>query len=272
MQSDKLKNLLKVYYISLEECADRRKNLEEQFAEYGITPTAIVSKRWKDVDDELTGSQIFTLNGGTKGCLVSHLKMIRKWYEETNDEWGFFCEDDLSLDTVKYWNFTWEDLMKRIPSNAVCVQMQVIATKFDTFDFQIRKWDNWGATAYLLRRNYAKRLVETYCVSEKKFNVDTWHDYYNKTPILPLVENAIFSYRGEHLGEYYDSMPDVYSIPIFVEDVWKHPTTFPPIDEIGYDEKLLTYPTAQKAEHYNSSNAVLHYWRGVHAGSKGKNE
>jgi hypothetical protein len=271
-QSEKLKNFPKVYYISLEESADRRQRLEDQFAEYGIKPTGIISKRWKESDDELVGSQVHTLNNGTKGSLVSHIKMIRKWYEETNDEWGFFCEDDLSLETVKYWNFTWDDLVKKIPENAQCVQMLMVTDNFGDFGFQVRRWDNWGATAYLLKRKHAERLVKSYCVSDKKFKVNLWTNQHREGAIFPLVENAIFAYHGDDYdGYFFDSMSVVYSIPLFVEDVWNCPTTFPNVDETGYDENLQTYPTAQKGQHYSSSLAVLAYWKAVYANNKAKN-
>ena len=137
MKNNKLENFPSVYYVSLEECKDRQENIERQFAEYGITPTPIISKRFAESDDEITGKFLDQLNEGTTGCVISHLKAIRKWYEETDEDYAFFCEDDLSLETIPYWDFTWEEFIETIPENACCVQLLVIRKNYETFDLRL---------------------------------------------------------------------------------------------------------------------------------------
>ena len=123
----KLLDFPSVNYISLDESVDRRDSLRKQFYYCGIERTReLLSKRFKYCDDKVYGEQLHILDDGTIGCVVSHIKMIKKWYEETDEDYAFFCEDDLSLETVQYWNFTWEEFMNILPSKWECIQLCLI--------------------------------------------------------------------------------------------------------------------------------------------------
>ena len=237
---NKLENFPSVYYVSLEECKDRQENIKKQFAEYGITPTAILSKRFAETDDEITGKFLDQMNGGTTGCVISHLKAIRKWYEETDEDYAFFCEDDLSLETIEYWDFTWEEFIEIIPEDACCVQLLVIRKDYETFDLRKRYWDDWAGTAYIITRDYAKVLVENYCLGEKRFHLELPG---SRNVLTPLVENVLF-----------ETLENVcYTIPLFVEDI-QFNTTFSPEE----DEEVNG---GQKNGHIEAYKIVLNHWK-----------
>jgi GR25 family glycosyltransferase involved in LPS biosynthesis len=240
MKKNKLENFPSVYYVSLEESVDRQQNLEKQFAEYGITPKAVISKRYSESDDEITGKFLDQMNGGTIGCAVSHIKAIRRWYEETDEDYGFFCEDDLSLETIQYWDFTWEEFIETIPEGSLYVQLLLIRDNYETFEIRKKLWDDWAATAYILTRDYAKLLIDSYCRGEKKFHLEIpgVNNY-----AVPLVENILF--------ETIDKGGS--AIPLFVEDV-NFGTTFSP-EEDGEVENN------QKRGHYEARETVLNYWK-----------
>jgi GR25 family glycosyltransferase involved in LPS biosynthesis len=240
MEKNKLENFPSVYYVSLEECKDRQKNIKKQFAEYGITPTSIISKRFAESDDEITGKFLDQMNGGTTGCVISHLKAIRKWYEETDEDYGFFCEDDLSLETIQYWNFTWEEFIETIPENAMCVQLLIIRKNYESFDLRKRLWDDWAGTAYIITRDYAKMLVENYCLGENKFHLELPG---TGNVLVPLLENVLF-----------ETLEDVcYTIPLFVEDIG-FGTTFSPEEDNEVNG-------TQKNGHSKAHDIVLNYWK-----------
>ena len=234
MKSNKLENFPSVYYVSLEESTDRQKNLEEQFGEYGIIPKAIISKRFAESNDIITGKYSHTLNDGTKGCVVSHLKAIKEWYENTNEDYAFFCEDDLSLETVEHWNFTWEEFIESLPEDAECIQLLTIRGDFDTFELRERCWDDWGASAYVITRDYAERMINKYIINGV-YNLELDND------IQPLIENILFTNGGKS-----------YTIPLFVEEV-KFQSTF-----VGKDDDVKD---GQKNNHYKARETVLNYWK-----------
>jgi GR25 family glycosyltransferase involved in LPS biosynthesis len=240
MEKNKLENFPSVYYVSLEESVDRQQNIERQFAEYDIVPTPILSKRFAESDDEITGKFLDQMNGGTTGCVISHLKAIRKWYEETDEDYAFFCEDDLSLETVQYWDFTWEEFIKTIPDDALCVQLLVIRKDYETFDLRKKLWDDWAGTAYIITRDYARVLVEHYCFGEKKFHLELPG---SGNVLTPLLENVLF-----------ETLENVcYTIPLFVEDIG-FGTTFSPEEDNEVNGN-------QKNGHIEAYKTVLNYWK-----------
>jgi len=235
---NKLNNFPTVYYTSLQESIDRQKNITEQFQKYGITPIPIISKRFVESDDIVTGKYLHQLNNGTKGCCVSHLKAIKQWYDSTEEEYGFFCEDDLSLETVQYWNFTWEEFMKKIPKDSECFQLLTIRGNFDTFELRERYWDDWGATAYIIGRDYAKKIIDNYIKG------NTYHLEIPNNDIMPLIENILFSSIGK-----------TYTVPLFVENT-EFISTYQNSDDDDVND-------GQKTNHKIASDFVLNYWKNI---------
>lgn len=234
-----LDNFPSVYYISLEESKDRQKNIEDQFGLYNIDTHAIISKRFAECNDKVTGPLVDVLDAGTKGCVVSHLKMIEKWYNETDEDYAFFCEDDLSLETIDYWNFTWEEFIESLPEDAECVQLCCVRP--DEIDIQLRERTpyDWSVTAYILTRDYAKKIIDRYCLE------DSYHLEIYDTEFYPMPESVLFFGIGK-----------VYSINLFVEDQ-KLKSTFAEVNKLE---------TGQKEYHTETYHHVMNWWK-----SNGKN-
>ena len=233
--SNKLFGFPTAYYMSLEESEDRRKNLENQFSEYGIKLNPIISKRFDESDDVVTGKYVHQLNDGTKGCAVSHLKAVNHWYKSTNEEYAFFFEDDLSLETVDFWDFTWNEFVEKLPSDWECVQLLTVRNNFDTFELRERYWDDWGASAYILKRDYAKKIIDNYCQE------NSYHLEIPNTEVMPLIENILFTTIGK-----------TYTVPLFVENI-RFQSTF-----VGKDDDV---DEGQKNNHNIASKIVLDWWK-----------
>jgi N-terminal domain of galactosyltransferase/Glycosyltransferase family 25 (LPS biosynthesis protein)/Methyltransferase FkbM domain len=233
---NKLKDFPTVYYLSLEESVDRQKYIENEFKKFNINPKSLISKRFSDSNDKITGKYVYQLNDGTKGCCVSHLKAIKEWYETTEEDYVFICEDDLSLETVKYWNFTWEEFIEKLPDDAECVQLLTIRNEYDTFGIRERYWNDWSATAYILTRDYAKKIIDTYIKG------DTYHLEIPNQEVMPLIENIIFVSVGK-----------TYTIPLFVENTEFNSTFENQDDDVN---------SGQKSNHRIARDLVLNYWKG----------
>jgi GR25 family glycosyltransferase involved in LPS biosynthesis len=229
----KLEDFPKVNFISLEESKDRQKNLIEQFKKNGVTEfNPLISKRFDQSNDIVTGSQVNILDSGTKGCVVSHIKMIKKWYDESDEKYGFFCEDDLSLESLKYWDFTWKEFIENLPDDADCVQLYCIRDEQRDLKFENRWQTDWSVTAYILTKEYAKRIIDQYYVSENEFNLEVYD-----TGWYPMPENVLFWGHGK-----------VYSVNLFLEDL-KLGTTFSEID------------SGIKENHLDSYTYNLNWWK-----------
>lgn len=240
---NKLQNFPPVYYITLEESIDRQNNLSKQFNEYGITNyTPMIFKRFLECDDIIQGPYVHTLNSSNKGASTSHLKSIKKWLTETDDPYAVFFEDDISFETVKYWNFTWDDFMNNLPTDWEAVQLMWVRPHMVKIEFRERYPDDWSATAFLLTRSYGQKLLDRFMISDNEFHYDIGN-------YQPIVENILFT-SGR-----------VYTIPLFVEEILL-PTTF--INAPEFDQSLIT--NGQRESHHYSQFAVLEWWKNI--GSK----
>lgn len=234
LHTHKLEYFPSVYYITLEESVDRQKTIEEEFNKYGITPIAIRSKRYSECDNYVTGKYLYQLNDGTKGCCVSHLKAIQQWYNTTDEDYAFFCEDDLSLETIKYWKFNWKQFVESVPEDADCVQLFTIRDDYDTFLIRDRYWNDWGATAYILTRDYAKKIIDTY-IRGNVYSLDI-----PNSDLMPLIENMLFT-----IGK-------TYTIPLFVENISFRST---------FENQDNDVNEGHKTNHRKARDLVLNYWK-----------
>ena len=221
--SEKLKNFPSVNFISIEESQDRRNILYEMFEQYKISDvTPHIYKRYSDEDHKIIEGPLTNHTG--KGVVTSHLKAIREWYESTDEEYTFICEDDFSFDSVKYWNFTWQDFFNSLPQDWNLIQLCLI--REDMFCFfnpevklRNRCWCDWSNCAYLISRKHAENLIKNYYLE------DFIHLEYKGTDkelrereetsywfCLPSAENIIYSpFEGIQGG--------IYAFPLFVENV-----------------------------------------------------
>ena len=240
----KFKNFPVVHYVSLDECENRREILHRAFNKCGIRRVhPILSPRFYESNDLFTGNYLSEMDGGTIGCAISHLKALKHFYYQTNDDYGFFCEDDILLDTAEYWNFTWEDFMSHLPDGWDTVQLMFVRGTIENsraVHLRKRYWDDWGATAYIMTREHAKKIIDEY-TRGVVFNL---HIKY--TDITPLIENILFTFPGRN-----------YTIPLFTENTKEINSTFTPKDFSNTSEIF----EGQKLGHYFSNEYLMKWWK-----------
>ena len=227
--SDKLDGLPSVYCISLEESKDRRNNLQRHFMQYGKSITFCNFPRYAEGDLPIKGSRLNEVNLHAKGSNTSNLLAIKRWYDETNEDCLFMCEDDLSLETVSYWSFTWKDFFKKLPPDWECVQLLQVRNHFDNHKLKVREANDFCNAAFILKRHYAKRILDKYIVNGV---------FILECDGIPVPENILFT-----LG-------NVYSMPLFVEDVPNTVSTFPGDGSIRHSEM-----------HESSYEEIVAFWK-----------
>ena len=108
----KLKNFGPIYLINLDGQPERWEYMRDQFEYWELTDYHRVSAydgREDDLSDIIKGRYPENMTSGEVGCVTSHLKAIKHWYETSNSPYAIIMEDDCNLDLVQYWNFTWQD-------------------------------------------------------------------------------------------------------------------------------------------------------------------
>jgi GR25 family glycosyltransferase involved in LPS biosynthesis len=163
---------------------------------------------------------------------MSHLRALKEWYNNCDEPQVLFLEDDVSLETIKYWNFSWDELIVKFPKDFDCIQLLCIRENLNEIKFRKRYWDDWAATAYLIKREYVKRVLDQYYPNDEFLLTIPYGR------IIPLVENIIFG-----LG-------NTYVIPLFIENINFISTFF----ERSIKEQ-------HKANHLESSLFVFNWWQ-----------
>lgn len=237
---NKLEDLPTIHYISLEESFERRINLENWFKKYGITNyVPHLFKRFHEYDYNLVGPYVNLIAPSGKGAITSHFKLLKEWYEDTDEPYTIIVEDDLSLESVEYWNFTWKEFFEKLPEDWKCVQFVIIREYFcENYTFEKRKEKDWCAAAYLIKREYVKLLLDLYYFNEN-FNLDIEGLEYP-----PVIEHLLFTNK-----------PGVYCFPLFVEDCYNTQSTLLPAN--AHAELI----NGQGPMHHTSYDYVMNWWK-----------
>jgi GR25 family glycosyltransferase involved in LPS biosynthesis len=202
----KLNNFGPVYLINLKDHKHRLDHAKKEFSKYGIKDFTLIEA----IDgrkDDLSGivdGKYPNLKPSEIGCIASHIKALKHWLDTSDSDYAIIMEDDFSFDTVEYWQWDWDYVMQNIPQKAEIVQMIMIQN--DPVKFSLHKKEkfnkqdvsnySWSTACYLIKRSYAKTLVDLHYVGNK-YRLDS-HGYKNQAADVILY----------NLG-------NAYSIPLF---------------------------------------------------------
>lgn len=240
-----LRNFPTIYYLSLKDSIDRQRDLESQLSARGVNFRMIEGYDGRKVDIReqlnISGPHIAPneITSEVLSVSISHLNMIYRWYKDTDEEIGFFCEDDINFSLSDYWNFDFQDFVSELPSDWKIIQLSLITeTPVNWSDMRIRRkrWNDWSCCAYIVNREYAKQIVEDYYDEEKnEYTLDI-----KDTLHQPLPENVIYPSSYKHC----------YVFPFFTENR-DHVSTL--IRETNKE----TIDTIQN----QSSNFITNWWK-----------
>lgn len=253
-RKQKLKNFPPLNFISIHESEDRRSLLYENFDKYGLTNIRPhIFEKYDDSKHTFIGSAYKTYSVGELGRapVTSHLKAIKEWYFDTDEEYAFFCEDDLSFDSVPYWNFTWEEFYNALPQDWECVQLcwvrenNMFTFSHDGPKLRNRCWCDWSGCAYLIKRSHAKKLISNYH-RNSEFNLDYVGDDLEERSqpefewtLVPCIETIIFSHFSK-----------IYGFPLFLEGVYQFQST-------------LHFTDSTRPGNFYSYDIMLDWWQRI---------
>ena len=226
----KLKNLPNIYWINLDSDTHRREYMEEQFKYWEIENHTRISGfdgREDDVACHLKGRFPDSMTQNEVGCCLSHLKTIKHFYENTDDEYALILEDDIDFETVKHWNFSWREFFSRIPYDWDCVQMTTICTGNIHVNLHNHFINDFSAAAYLITRHHAAKVLKHHTRGE-------FYKLDNDVKPRAVSEDVIFG-SGK-----------TYCIPLFLYRL---------------DLGSAIHPEHIEIFHRNSYNAILGFWK-----------
>ena len=166
----KLKNIGPIYYINLDGQPERKDYIENQFDYWGIenyTRISAYDGRDDDLSDIIKGRYPENMTSGEIGCTTSHLKAIKYWMETSDSPYAIFMEDDIDLQTVKHWNFTWADFMSKLPYDWDVVQLAIICTGNLHVTLHRRFVNDFSTACYMITRHHAEKLLRHHVRGDK---------------------------------------------------------------------------------------------------------
>lgn len=203
---NKLNNFGPIYLINLKDHTHRLNNAKKEFKKYNIKNYKVIEAidgRNTDLSNILVGSYP-NLTSSEIGCITSHIKTLHYWLETSDSEYAIIMEDDFSFDTVQYWHWDWDYVVNNIPKDADIVQMVMI--KNDPIKFSLHKKEpfnknnvmsySWSTACYLIKRSYAKKLVDLHYVMGK-YKLDS------------------YGFKNQAADVIIYNLGNAYSIPLF---------------------------------------------------------
>ena len=153
--SEKLQGLPPIRVISLDDAHMRREKLASWLSNL---PEITLSY----IDGVRSESRVY--QDVHNAILVSHLRALEDFLENSTDDWTLIAEDDINFELVEHWPFTWQEKMNHFRLHLIeIVQMCLVAQESTTLDTELhprRSGFDWSSACYLVSRLGAKLILE----------------------------------------------------------------------------------------------------------------
>ena len=224
----KLKNIGPIYYLNLDGQPERQEYMEKQLKYWEIenyTRISAYDGRDDDLSDIISGRYPEMMTSGEIGCTTSHLKAIKYWLETSDSPYAIIMEDDVDLQIVRNWDFTWKQFLSLVPYDYDVIQLAIICTGNLHVQLHKRFVNDFSTACYMITRHHAKKLVKHHIRGEKY-----------------KLDNGIKP-RGVADDLVYNS-GNTYSIPLFLYKIALGSSIHPEHIDIFHrsnHDKLLEY-------------------------------
>ena len=142
--------------------------------------------REDDLSDILKGTYPEMMTSGEVGCVTSHLKAIKHWYETSDTPYAIIMEDDCVIDLAKFWDFTWKAFIARVPYCWDVIQLAIISTGDIHVPIHTRFVNDFSTACYVITRHHAEKLLK-YHVRGDKYKLD------NGVKPRPVADDLIYN-------------------------------------------------------------------------------
>jgi GR25 family glycosyltransferase involved in LPS biosynthesis len=132
-----------------------------------VTRISAYDGRDDDLSDIIVGKYPDNMNSGEIGCVTSHLKAMRHWLDTSDSPYAIMMEDDCSLDLVRFWNFSWTELVAHLPYDWDVFQIAIICTGDIHVKLHKRFVNNFSTACYLITRHHAEKLLRYHTRGDK---------------------------------------------------------------------------------------------------------
>ena len=225
----KLKNFGPLYYINLDGQPERDAEMQAMCKYWDLNPVRVSAfdGRNDKLEHIIEGNYPEGVTPGEIGCVTSHLKAIKQWYETSDSPYAVFAEDDVSFDTARFWGFDWDTFISKVPYDWDCIQLAIINPGVVYANMHARWINDFSTACYMVTRHHAKKLIDHHCVGDK-FRLD------QGVKPRPVADDLIYN-----CGR-------TYAIPLFHYKI-----------ELGSS----IHPEHLEIFHRSSHDGILNHWK-----------
>lgn len=165
-----------IYVINLQRRNDRREHMEKLFKDYEITNYTFVEAfdGKENIHQYIYNSERQNDKAAKRNeiaACMSHLKAIKHWIETSDTDYAIFAEDDLSMDTVEYWPWSWQEFLDAIYFDYDVLQLCLTQFTQRKMSMHKRFRTDYSAGLYILKRSHAQAVLDRMII-DNKYNVN----------------------------------------------------------------------------------------------------
>lgn len=192
---------IEIYCLSFR--PERRHRMAELFEKIGVSSISHLSDGVPHDDERLSQASYH----GAWSCMYGHLDMISDFYYNTSKPYGIFCEDDIAI------HCRLVELLPSLVSDFEKANLDILLLGYlstfkltpmpgferididytSDFSFHIYRHPSieiWGTQMYMISREYAKWLIDTYTTGYAERSIDD-------TQIPPFSADWIITKNGK---------------------------------------------------------------------------
>lgn len=170
----KLNNFPKVLWINLDKSKDRCEYMEYLLKVYKLNHQRIEGidgTRSCHQDLENICQPNVKLTPAENACTCSHLKAMKYFLEETDEDQVVIFEDDVSFDFLQYIPYDWSDLMNQLPECYGVIHLAITSETNQNITRELVKTTSstkyYCSTAYMIKRDAAEKIINEYYSKEE---------------------------------------------------------------------------------------------------------
>jgi hypothetical protein len=223
-----------IYWINLDRRPDRKDHMEKLLVNNKENNFRIQAIDYKNKFYPYTVIQHHKLNGGEHGCTCSHIKALLYFLENSNDDFCFIAEDDLSNEYSQYWQE--RHFIYLTSHDYEILQLQTTSDTFNNNELIPEKKSNSGTTFYRISRNMADKIITNHFNKEKLTINLSNHSH-------PVADHLIWNYG------------DTYLLPMF---------TYLNVKDSDTSESNSNMNDYWNNFFQNAKNKYLSMWKNIH--------
>lgn len=174
IKGEDMKNALKgfspIYVINLKSKEDRLNHIKQEFGKYNIKDYTIVEAIDGSIEDLsllVDNPDSFPLSKNELACTMSHLKAIKHWLDTSISDYAIIAEDDLILQTVDSWQWTWTEFLSKINLDYDMLQLSITNEFSLNTSLHYKEIRDHSTVCYLIKRSWAESLISKHLINDK---------------------------------------------------------------------------------------------------------